>query len=63
MPSWDIFAEQDQAYRDEVLPPGVKARLAVEAGATLGWERYVGDSGKIIGPGPLWGLGPRRGGV
>ena len=49
MPSWDIFAEQDQAYRDEVLPPAVKARLAVEAGATLGWERYVGESGKVIG--------------
>ena len=49
MPSWDIFAEQDKAYRDEVLPPKVEARLAVEAGATLGWERYVGDAGKIIG--------------
>jgi transketolase len=49
MPSWEIFAEQDQAYRDSVIPPKVKARLAIEAGATLGWERYVGDNGCVIG--------------
>ncbi len=49
MPSWEIFHEQDQAYRDQVLPPAVKARLAVEAGATLGWERWVGDAGRVIG--------------
>jgi len=49
MPSWELFREQDQAYRDAVLPPQVKARLAVEAGATLGWERWVGDRGDIIG--------------
>lgn len=49
MPSWDLFAAQDQAYRDQVLPPAVTKRLAVEAGVTFGWERYVGMSGKIIG--------------
>ncbi|KMY69107.1 transketolase [Desulfocarbo indianensis] len=49
MPSWELFREQDQAYRDAVLPPQVKARLAIEAGASLGWERWVGDGGDIIG--------------
>ncbi|MGD8562049.1 MAG: transketolase [Desulfarculaceae bacterium] len=49
MPSWELFAEQDQAYRDQVLPPHIKARLAIEAGATLGWERWVGDAGEIVG--------------
>jgi transketolase len=49
MPSWDIFEQQDQNYRDQVLPPDVTARLAVEAAATLGWERYVGLKGRIIG--------------
>ncbi|MEW5913213.1 MAG: transketolase [Thermodesulfobacteriota bacterium] len=49
MPSWELFAAQDQAYRNSVLPPAIKARLAIEAGATLGWERWVGDSGAVIG--------------
>ncbi len=49
MPSWDIFDHQTQAYRDNVLPPNVKARVAVEQGSTLGWERYVGPSGQVIG--------------
>ena len=49
MPSWELFQEQDQAYRDSVLPPEVKARLAIEAGATIGWERWVGDNGDVIG--------------
>jgi transketolase len=49
MPSWDIFDHQTQAYRDSVLPPNVKARVAVEEASTLGWERYVGESGRIIG--------------
>lgn len=49
MPSWDIFEHQPQSYRDDVLPPGVKARVAVEQGAVLGWERYVGASGRVIG--------------
>jgi len=49
MPSWDIFEHQPQSYRDEVLSPGVKLRLAVEQASALGWERYVGDQGRIIG--------------
>jgi transketolase len=49
MPSWDIFDHQTQQYRDSVLPPHVKARIAVEQASTFGWERYVGPSGRIIG--------------
>jgi transketolase len=49
MPSWKLFDAQPQAYRDSVLPPAVRARLAVEAGAPLGWERYVGDCGDVLG--------------
>jgi transketolase len=49
MPSWDIFEHQTQEYRDTVLPPHVKARIAVEQASTFGWERYVGGSGCVIG--------------
>jgi transketolase len=49
MPSWNIFDHQTQEYRDSVLPPAVKARVAVEQASTLGWERYVGTSGRVIG--------------
>jgi transketolase len=49
MPSWDIFDHQTPEYRDSVLPPAVKARVAVEQASTLGWERYVGTSGRVIG--------------
>jgi transketolase len=49
MPSWDIFDHQPQEYRDRVLPPAVKARIALEQASTFGWERYVGASGLIIG--------------
>jgi transketolase len=49
MPSWDLFEKQPQSYRDEVLPPGVTARLAVEAAAPFGWDRYVGPRGSVIG--------------
>ena len=49
MPSWDLFERQDQSYRDRVLPPDVTARVAVECGAALGWERYVGPKGRMIG--------------
>jgi len=49
MPSWEIFDHQTQAYRDSVLPPTVKARIAVEQASTFGWERYVGSSGHVIG--------------
>jgi transketolase len=49
MPSWEIFDHQTQEYRDSVLPPDVKARVAVEEASTFGWERYAGGSGRIIG--------------
>ncbi|MGH7556251.1 MAG: transketolase, partial [Gemmatimonadota bacterium] len=48
MPSWEIFEAQPAAYRDEVLPPSITARVSVEAAASLGWERWVGDHGRII---------------
>jgi transketolase len=47
-PSWQLFEQQDEAYREAVLPRRVQARVAVEAGASLGWERYVGLNGRII---------------
>jgi transketolase len=49
MPSWDIFEQQPQDYRDSVLLPDVAARIAVEEGSTLGWDRYVGAKGRVIG--------------
>jgi transketolase len=49
MPSWELFAAEPQAYRDEVLPPSITARLAVEAASPLGWERWVGLEGDVLG--------------
>ena len=49
MPSWEIFEKQESAYRESVLPSIVSARVSVELGATLGWERYVGLKGQMIG--------------
>jgi transketolase len=49
LPCWELFDRQPQEYRDEVLPPSVKARVAVEEASTLGWDRYVGDGGAVIG--------------
>jgi transketolase len=49
MPSWDIFDHQDQEYRDSVLPPAVKARVAVEQASTFGWAQYTGLEGRVIG--------------
>jgi len=48
MPSWELFREQPQKYRDEVLPPIITTRLAVEAGSSFGWREWVGDRGGII---------------
>lgn len=48
-PSWELFSQQDQDYQDTVFPPSVTARISVEAGVTLGWERWVGSSGRSIG--------------
>jgi transketolase len=49
MPSWEIFESQPQSYREEVLPPKVKGRVAIEQGSVLGWDRYVGPEGRVIG--------------
>ncbi|MCP1557688.1 UNVERIFIED_ORG: transketolase [Methylobacterium sp. SuP10 SLI 274] len=49
MPSWELFERQDEAYRNSVLPPEVLARVAVEQGSVIGWDRYAGSSGSIVG--------------
>jgi transketolase len=49
MPSWELFDQQSRNYRDTVFPPNVRARLAVEAGSSQGWHRYVGDGGHVLG--------------
>jgi transketolase len=49
MPCWELFEQQDQAYRDEVLPPDVRSRVSIEAGVTLGWHKWVGSDGDCIG--------------
>ena len=49
MPSWELFEQQSREYRDDVLPPSITARVAVEQASTMGWDRYVGADGCIIG--------------
>ena len=49
LPCWELFERQDPAYRDEVIPPEIRRRVTIEAGATTGWERYAGDEGATIG--------------
>ncbi len=49
MPSWELFEQQDQAYRDGVLPPDITARVSVEMGSVIGWDRYAGATGAKIG--------------
>jgi transketolase len=49
MPSWELFRKQDKAYRDSVVPAGVKARVAIEAGVAQGWNEWLGDNGVFIG--------------
>ncbi|MEO0811511.1 MAG: transketolase [Myxococcota bacterium] len=58
MPCWEAFAEQDQEYRDTVLPPSVKARVSIEAGSTFGWRHWVGDGGAVIGLDRFGASGP-----
>jgi transketolase len=72
MPSWELFEQESQGYREEVLPPSTKARVSIEAGSPLGWRTYVGDQGAVIGlerfgasaPGPVlfekFGFTPER---
>ena len=49
MPSWELFAAQPQAYRDSVLPPGVRSRVAVEAAGAMGWSRWTTEDGAMVG--------------
>ncbi len=49
MPSWELFDKQEESYRESVLPPSITARVSVEAGITMGWERYLGAGGRAIG--------------
>ena len=58
MPSTDIFDMQDEAYKQSMLPPDVKARVSVEAGSVFGWERYAGTQGAIIGMTTFGGSAP-----
>jgi transketolase len=60
MPCVEAFLEQDDGYRDDVLPPDVRARVVVEAAATFGWERIAGDSGEIIGMTTFGASGPQK---
>jgi transketolase len=61
MPSWDIFEHQPRSYQHEVLPPTVKPRLAVEQASTLGWDRYVGAHGGVIGMRTFGASAPLKG--
>jgi transketolase len=49
MPCWELFELQDEAYRDSLLPPDVKGRVSIEMGSVIGWDRYVGSGGAIVG--------------
>jgi transketolase len=49
LPSWHLFGKQNRAYRDQVLPPAVGARVSIEAASTFGWERWVGAEGASVG--------------
>jgi transketolase len=49
MPSWELFEAQPADYRQQVLPPTVKAKVAIEAGSPQGWHRYVNDAGQVVG--------------
>jgi transketolase len=58
LPSWFLFARQDEAYRNEVLPPAVTARVSIEAGSTFGWERWIGAGGRAVGLDHFGGSAP-----
>lgn len=58
MPSWELFVRQDRAYRQQVLPPAVRARVAIEAGSPLGWHKYAGDEGTVVALNSFGASGP-----
>jgi len=61
MPSWELFEQQDEAYREQVLPDSIIARVAVEQAATIGWERYVGRRGQVVGMHTFGASAPLKG--
>jgi len=61
MPSWELFEQQDEAYREDILPASVRARVAVETGSVIGWDRYAGPDGTIIGMHTFGGSAPGTG--
>ena len=61
MPSWELFEQQDAAYQEQVLPDAISARVAVEQAATLGWARYVGRHGAIVGMHTFGASAPLKG--
>jgi len=60
MPCWELFEKQDQAYKDSVIPPSVKARVGVEAGIRMGWDRWIGDNGEFVGMPGFGASGPAK---
>ena len=61
MPSWELFEQQDEAYQEQVLPEAIDARVAVEQAATLGWARYVGRRGAVVGMHTFGASAPLKG--
>jgi transketolase len=61
MPSWELFEDQDEAYRQDVLPEAIASRVAVEQASTIGWERYVGRRGAIVGMHTFGASAPLKG--
>jgi transketolase len=61
MPSWELFEQQDEAYREEVLPDSIVARVAVEQASVIGWDRYVGRRGAIVGMHTFGASAPLKG--
>ena len=60
MPSWELFEQQDKAYRDQVIPPACAVKVALEAGSPFGWDKYVGPDGVIIGMDGFGASGPYK---
>jgi transketolase len=60
LPSWELFARQDAAYRDEVLPPAVTARVAIEQASAFGWEKFVGHAGEVVAMGTFGASAPLK---
>ena len=60
MPSWELFDKQPQTYRDEVLPPAVTARLAIEMGIAQGWQKYTGSQGDVLSIETFGASGPAK---